>query len=789
MYLGYLDLTCRRILALALVAGLTEGCDNDKKDKPKTNPPAAACGEGFADGQSQSLTLYRQELAPFGSTCSEQSFAVTATCSAGVTNYSEKGADSCVETVLSAVTLSSDLKDVEVGQTFSLKLEGVNQLNEKVTIDPTKAIWTSSDSKVTISEAGVISGSAIVKDVTITAKVGELSAQYNVNIIARSCDGTLNGASREFTLYPKATVAYNATCEGKKVQLTCENGSFAIPEDKSETCTKATLKQLTAEPASLSLLASESRQINLFLVDSIGTKIAVPAQEATWTVPEGAKVTLVNGTITALERIVTKFEITVAAHGFTTPVTVGPQVKLEGFEQQDVLMKEGDEQTLTVKADQPVEAKELNWESSNPELVSVELGKIKALKPDGVATITAKLDQQTITVNVNVEATLAITSEAVYYSDDQIRNDGSVSVKLLTAEMPRIIAYRTTITGPAQEKEPILATPTEGCQFSLLAAQSNWDLEVGLDEARDVLPANCEIELQVSSKAGQTLKEKLKIPVDYSRITMIELPQVQGANGLELARVDYKMSSNFPAPTASVVALRKEVYGNIDCQFEVIPEASSFLVVSKNPASQGCVGRFEMELLDTNYPDWKGSWSDLVVVSAEKSFGEVCSSAAPGSDQKKTVDLIAERSGFLLNLSGRSLEKACQNLSRDLRKQNLEVIESTIEYEGLQPGGQNPPIRRLALADKDIKDLSPLARFVGLTHLDLAANSNLANISALKDLKALIQLNLKRTAVQDFSPIYQHTEMKTLSLPANAVITCDPSITNPKIKEIFCNAI
>ncbi|HYX33655.1 MAG TPA: hypothetical protein VE954_11110 [Oligoflexus sp.] len=786
MNLGYLDSTCKRLLALALVAAVTEGCDNDKKDKRSNNPPpAAACSEGLADGQSQSLTLYRKDLAPFGTTCNEQSFAATATCKAGVTNFSEAGSESCEETVLSSITLSSDIKEVEVGQTFSLKLEGVNQLNEKIVIDGTKATWTSSNSIVTISESGVISSTAIANDVTITAKVGELTAQYKLNIIGKSCDQTLNGATREFTLYPKATIAFNATCEASKVQVKCENGTFLIPQDQSETCTKATLKGLTAEPASLSLFASEARQINLFVVDTIGTKIAVPADQATWTVPAGAKVTLANGTITALERIVEKFEITAAAHGFTTPITVGPQAKLEGFEQKDVLMKEGDELTLTVKADQAVEAKEMNWESSNPELVSVELGKIKALKPDGVATITAKLDKQTITVEVSVEAALKITSEAVYYADDQIARDGSISVKLITADMPKFIAYRTTVAGPAQEKEPILATPTEGCKFSLLAAQKNWDLQVELVEDQEVLPANCEVEVQLTSKAGQKLNEKFKIPVDYSRISMTELPQVQGPNGLELARVEYKLSSNITAPTATVNVLRKEVYGDIDCQFEVIPEASGYLVVSKNAASQGCVGKFEMELLDTNYPDWKGDWSDLVVVSSEKSFSEICS--APTADQKATVDWIAKRSGFVLNLPDRNQDKACKNFSRALRVENLTTIESMASYESLTPEERltkTRPSHRLALADKGLTDLSPLARFVGVDMLDLTNNTELVNISALKNLKALTDLKLARTAVQDFSPLFQHTNLKTLKLPANAVIACSAEITNQKIKDI-----
>lgn len=776
--------TGRSLMAIAIVAGLGVGCESDKKDKRDRTPvtPAVACSEGFKDGESQELTLYRKEIAPYGTSCTELAFTAKAVCAAGVTNLSEAGSKTCEETVFSTISLSSDANQFEVGQPFSLKLEGVNQLNEKIIVDASQATWTSSSSKVTISKSGVITGTAIANDVTITATVGNLKAEYKLTIVGKSCDQTPDGGSREFDLYVKATIPYNGTCEAEKVKLTCSNGAFSIPADKSETCTKATLTGLTAEPASVALIAGESREIKLFLTDSIGTKVSVPANEATWTIPAGAKVSVENGLVKASERIEQKFEISIAASGFTTTLTVGPQARLEGFEEKDVLMKSGDELTLNVKADRPVEAKELNWESSDPELVSVELGKIKALKANGTATITAKLDKQTIQTKVTVEAALTITKEAVRYDDSQILNNGELAVKDVTFEMPKFIAYQFIVSGPAQEKTPVLVTPTEGCGFTLAAAQKKWDLQVALDETRDVLPAKCEVEVQVSSKAGQKVSEKIKITVDYNKIVFTELPQVVGNSGRELARVDYKFSSGISVPEVTVIAVREDVYGVSDCQFAVIPEASSYLIVSTNPNAVGCVGLFKMSLLDSNFPDWKGDWTDLVVISNEKSLAEICTEAAAGSEQEKTVLALAKSSGFVLS-RGRN-ESVCRSLGRDLRKANLSQLETMMAYDN-RGGSQLPSPYSLRLAQKDLSDLSPLARLVAVEELDLSGNDKIANIDALKNLKALRHLGLKRTAVTDFSPIFNHPVMTSLSLPqADTKIACAANITNPKIKEL-----
>jgi len=635
-----------RLLPVAVSLSLIPACGRDSKAPKPPSPQTPgiqlvnACGEGFSEGQVQELKLYRDEFAPVGQKCEDIAFTGTVTCSQGQKTFQDNSSPSCDETELRGLKIIGANNVIELGQNLALTLEGTDQRNGKVAVANNKAKWTSSNDFVTVSANGVVSATLAVKDVVIKAKIGSFTASFKLSVTGKNCAGALDGETKEFDRFKSARVPFNASCVPVKIQGSCDNGELKFARETAETCEVAKLTQLIADPTTLFLNKGESARIKLYLEDDIGTRALLAPADASWVLPAGGLLKQELGTITALTSIPDGSEINVSAEGLSTIITVNDtrdKPELQGFVNNNILMKVGDEQTLEVRATRPVDLNHLNWESSDVTVVTVDAGHIKALKPDSEATITAKFNGRMIQANVKIEAALTLDVTPVVYYEDQ----GTKVYPLTQDKLDLFPAFIASTQGLLENQKPELVGGTEGCTFTLRQSRGKWEVNAQLDEKRDVIPANCEAELVLTSKAGQKVSQPLKVPVDYNKVTLIESTPRQTDEGLEVAKINYKFSSSYSITSADVLAFKETSLAG--CELSLIPVDAGYRVLAQGDGTKTCAGQFVMKMLDSN-DKLTLTYSDIVVVSQAKPFAELCTN---GGNQavKETVNALRKELG------------------------------------------------------------------------------------------------------------------------------------------------
>lgn len=280
-----------------------------------------------------------------------------------------------------------------------------------------------------------------------------------------------------------------------------------------------------------------------------------------------------------------------------------------------------------------------------------------------------------------------------------------------------------------------------------------------LDETRDVLPSHCEADLTLETKAGQKLSQVLRIPVDYTKITVRESLAKDTAEGPEVAKVTILKSSSYTIKSAELKALAEGTLSS--CEWSLIEDGSNYRVIAKRSSNKACAAQLILKLQDSN-DNLVLTVNDLIVASDVKPFEDLCMNPENAAT-KVTVDVIRKEIGPSLS---------CERVASFLRSKNLSVLNLKSSKFSL------------ALDNKNLTELRPLARLLGLTELSLAANRKLAKVEALQDLKFLKLLNLKFTAVSDFAPIFEHSKMSDLRLPVDAAVSCRAEITNPELNKI-----
>lgn len=748
-----------RFLTAAVAFGLLLSCsEKDKKDKRSQ----AACDNGLASGQRQEATLYRSDFAAFGQKCQDLALSGQVSCESGNLAYFG-GVPSCEETKLEKLRIFADKNLIEIGQTIPMQLEGVDQRGAKFAVDPKLAKWSSSSSTTTVSERGLVTGNDIAADVTVSARVPisedeELRVEYRLSVTGRNCDGTQHGVKKDFTRFKAAKVPFNAACEEVPTKATCFNGTFTFDAGVSETCSAAQVTALEADPKSLFLAAGETAPVALALVDEIGTRVPVEANSAQWEFPAD-QLSRENDQLTALIQLSAEVKVKVSAQNFSTEITVAPRAaQPEGlsFEQNDLVLKAGDEVELKVLSatrgqTQAVDPQRLSWESSDASKVSVTEGKVKAVEPGASVTITAKLDQLSVSTQVKVEEKLSVDAKLI---------EGA----LLTVDKPRLLpAVIATITGPAAAQAPELLNATEGCAFSVEKNRKVWELDVSLDESREEIPGVCEVELALSSPAGQQAKQKVSVPVDYRKFEFSELRSAGNEGRFEIGQLNYKLSKNLSIVEKSTEKFDQTEISPEDCTLSIEEGPGSLLLVATRAAGTSgiCSGYLAVEMKKEGVERSTYHY-ELLVQSPEKTFLEHCQSPA-NSGIADMVKAIRKEVGP---------SSSCEKLNEVLREKNL------------YSAANDSTTFSLALANKKLSRLEPLARFVGLKELDLAANRDLTDLSPLSEVKLIKLLNLKATSVSDLSPIYKHKRMDDLRLPTQLRVACADTIENPELKKV-----
>ncbi|QIB66677.1 leucine-rich repeat domain-containing protein [Kineobactrum salinum] len=107
-------------------------------------------------------------------------------------------------------------------------------------------------------------------------------------------------------------------------------------------------------------------------------------------------------------------------------------------------------------------------------------------------------------------------------------------------------------------------------------------------------------------------------------------------------------------------------------------------------------------------------------------------------------------------------------------------LERAIDQDKISNAGQ---LQTLACNDAGIRELTGLARFSGLTRLELSGNqiTDLQELSALLDLRTLM---LEGNRIKNPAPLYGLTELTVLDLRGNPGLLCPARRHMPQLRRL-----
>ena len=271
-----------------------------------------------------------------------------------------------------------------------------NTTTDPETTDPVNPDWelTFSGSDATIKEGETVSLSASGKD-NISGNSG--------NIEWNSSDPTV------------ATVDSNGTVTGRGEGQATITATLKENKDKSQSVTITVKKAEEVKPVEISLNATSLAMVEKEEKTIEATVSNTDNKDVTWTSTDEGVATVSGGKVSAVKAGTVTITATSKADTTKTAtcqvtVTAPKEIKIS-LDATTVSMKVGEEKTLkesvTGTSDTSVE-----WKSSDSAIVSVDKGKVKALKK-GEATITV-----TLKVDTTKTATCKVTVADKDYSND-----------------------------------------------------------------------------------------------------------------------------------------------------------------------------------------------------------------------------------------------------------------------------------------------------------------------------------------------------------------------------------
>lgn len=105
----------------------------------------------------------------------------------------------------------------------------------------------------------------------------------------------------------------------------------------------------------------------------------------------------------------------------------------------------------------------------------------------------------------------------------------------------------------------------------------------------------------------------------------------------------------------------------------------------------------------------------------------------------------------------------------------LKAVQKALDSEETSFAGEALcKIEQLSITGVRVRDLAPLSTFAGLKSLDLSGSTGFTEVSALAELKTLVELNLSGTRVDDISALSAMAGLQTLNLSRARVTDLSP---------------
>ncbi|OUN45566.1 hypothetical protein B5G26_00630 [Anaerotignum lactatifermentans] len=321
------------------------------------------------------------------------------------------------------------------GEQVALKFDEntANRLGGSVIVNGNGALLENKDAskpaklqKVTVETANAVKVDTNVKEMQVTTANEKLTVNGTVDKLQADKDVTVNGNGRinEKTGAGQISGSVKIGVTGVKLEPT----EIILDVNGTRTLTA------TVEPANATnqKVTWSSDNESVATVDNSGNVTAKAAGTATITV------TTEDGAKTATCKVTVNAPQTVPATGVT-------------LDETELTLEKDGSQTLTATV-APTNAtnKDVTWSSSNPEVATVEGGKVTAVS-EGTATITAKAGEQTATCTVTVtKADVAVESVTLNPTTLTLEKGGTGT---LTATVAPENATNNTVTWSSSNPE------------------------------------------------------------------------------------------------------------------------------------------------------------------------------------------------------------------------------------------------------------------------------------------------------------------------------------------------
>lgn len=441
-----------------------------------------------------------------------------------------------------AITL--DKNNVTIGVNYQITLN----VERDQSFSPSDVVWSSSNYSVAIVSGGTVT--ALNSGMTIiTAAIGEYKATCVINVIDNYVKVTnlnFGVSSLELTLNQSkklnVTITPNNASDKRVLYSSNNNQIVRVDNDGNVTGVSVGTAIITASSylgdVKASILVNVSDKISLNSI-AINNTLSLNEQETanlyvtfnpgnatnkkvTWkssnpdiaTVDGSGRVTGIKAGTTTIQAISNDGGHVASCN--VTVVALDKTLKNISLNQKELTMNLNDEETLTVTFD-PTYADDLNvkWESSNNRIISVDNGKIKALKP-GKAEIKVTNEKTKLTDTCKVTVLSPPIEEISFEKDSQDVYVGS-KTELKTISKPE----DTAINNPEwTSSDETVATVVDGIVTALkigstVITVSNEDSTITAEMTINVIPKPAETENLKITVQGYQLNFDSKVK-DYT---------------------------------------------------------------------------------------------------------------------------------------------------------------------------------------------------------------------------------------------------------------------------------
>lgn len=316
--------------------------------------------------------------------------------------------------------------------TGTLKLNATYPTSSTPTDISDRAEWTSSDESIVSVTKGKLIGNAI-GEATISAKYGDktVTAKVDVEVPRRlvvSSELVVLKADETQQLELFATYA-----DGSTDNLVKDRAEWSVDDEEIATVTNGLITSYKAGVANVTatyggkktttrvevdvptIITLDKKTVNMQVGDSTTVTITANFKGRTdddlneltkWTSSNKDIVEVRDGIITGIATGAATVTAEYGTRKATVQVSVG-ELKSLTINQEKLTLKKGETANLTAEAIYTDDTKktvtaDVIWTSSNPKAATVDKGVVKAIA-SGETTITAQLDNKTVTIPVKVD--------------------------------------------------------------------------------------------------------------------------------------------------------------------------------------------------------------------------------------------------------------------------------------------------------------------------------------------------------------------------------------------------